>query len=182
MKTEYLLIGEVVRPQGIRGELKLRADSQDPSRYAALRTVWLREGERYVPRRVLSGRASGGFAYLRLEGVNDRNAAEAMRGQNIYVDRAHALKLPEGEHFICDLIGLKAVTEAGEEIGTLTEVIQTNPSCDVYAFRTPRGGMMMPALKRVILNVDVVAGTMVLSGPALQEVAVWEDEPAERDE
>ena len=59
MKTEYLLIGEVVRPQGIRGELKLRADSQDPSRYAALRTVWLREGERYVPRRVLSGRASG---------------------------------------------------------------------------------------------------------------------------
>ena len=182
MKNEYLEIGEIVRPQGVRGEVKLRQESQDESRYARLETVWLKQGDSYLPRRVRKGRASGGFAYLSLEGVDDRDAAEALRGVRVYVDRAHALKLPEGEHFICDLIGLKAVTEAGEEIGTLTEVIQTNPSCDVYAFSTPRGGMMMPALKRVILSVDVDAGTMVLSGPALQEVAVWEDEPAERDE
>ena len=182
MRTAYLLIGEVVRPQGVRGELKLRADSQDPARYARLETVYLLEDGRYLPRKVLSGRAQGGFAYLRLEGVNDRDAAEALRGCAVYVDRAHALELPEGEHFICDLIGRTAVTDEGETIGKLTDVLQTNPACDVYAFQTPRGLMMMPALKRAILQVDLDAEQMVLSAGALREVAVWEDEPAPRDE
>ncbi len=175
MKNEYLEIGEIVRPQGVRGEVKLRQESQDESRYARLETVWLKQGDSYLPRRVRKGRASGGFAYLSLEGVDDRDAAEALRGVRVYVDRAHALKLPEGEHFICDLIGLTAVTDAGREIGVLRDVITGSPSCDTYVFDTPRGEMMMPALRRVIRSVDVDAGVMVLDGEALGEVAFWQD-------
>lgn len=179
---DYIEIGEIVRPQGIRGEVKLRASSRSEAFYAQLDAVYLEEGGRYAPRKVLKGRASGGFAYLMLEGVPDRNAAEALRGCRVYVDRAHAPELGEDENFIGDLIGLTAVDTQGREIGRLREVLTPNAVCDVYAFDTPRGDMMIPALKRVVLRVDLDAGRMVLDENALAEVAVWQNEKAGRDE
>lgn len=182
MQAEYLQIGEIVKPQGIRGEVKLRAMTSDMSRYARLETVYLREGERYVPRRVIRGRSYDGFAFLQLEGVTDRNMAEALRGRAVYVDRAHAVALGEDENFICELEGLHAVDTQGRDIGTLREVLTPNSVCDVYVFDTERGEMMIPALKRVVREVDVAGGRIVLDENALAETAVWEDEPAERDE
>ena len=70
----------------------------------------------------------------------------------------------------------------GETVGTLRDVLKPNTVCDVYVFDTPRGELMIPALKRVVKRVDVDAGVMTLDSAALAEVAVWEDEPAERDE
>lgn len=182
MQAEYLQIGEIVKPQGIRGEVKLRAMTGDMTRYARLETVYLLQDGAYVPRRVVRGRAYDGFAFLQLEGVADRNQAEELRGRAVYVDRAHAIELGEDENFVCELIGLEAVNTCGERVGRLRDVLKPNTVCDVYAFDTPRGEMMMPALKRVVKRVDVEAGVMVLDEDALAEVAVWEDEPAERDE
>ena len=182
MQTEYLQIGEIVRPQGIRGEVKLRAMTSDPGRYARLETVYLLENGSYRAVRVLGGRAQQGFAYLKLEGVNDRNQAEALRGRAVYVDRAHAIELGEDENFVCDLIGLQAVDTQGKPLGTLRDVLTPNAVCDVYVFDTPRGELMIPALRRVVRAVDLDAGRIVLDEQVLPEVAVWEDEPAERDE
>ena len=182
MQTEYLQIGEIVRPQGIRGEVKLRAMTSDPGRYARLETVYLLENGSYRAVRVLSGRAQQGFAYLKLDGVNDRNQAEALRGRGVFVDRAHAIELGEDENFVCDLIGLQAVDTQGAPLGTLRDVLTPNAVCDVYVFDTPRGELMIPALRRVVREVDLDAGRIVLDEAVLPEVAVWEDEPAERDE
>ena len=182
MQTEYLQIGEIVRPQGIRGEVKLRAMTSDPGRYARLDTVYLLENGSYRAVRVLSGRAQQGFAYLKLDGVNDRNQAEALRGRGVFVDRAHAIELGEDENFVCDLIGLQAVDTKGAPLGTLRDVLTPNAVCDVYVFDTPRGELMIPALRRVVREVDLDAGRIVLDEAVLPEVAVWEDEPAERDE
>lgn len=182
MQAEYLQIGEIVRPQGIRGEVKLRAMTSDLTRYTRLEAVYLLRGETYERRRVLKGRTYDGFAFLQLEGVTDRNQAEALRGTAVYVDRGHAVELGEDENFICELIGLTAVDTQGREIGRLTDVLQPNSVCDVYVFDTARGEMMIPALKRVVRSVDVGAGQIVLDEQALPEVAVYQDEPAERDE
>lgn len=182
MQAEYIQIGEIVKPQGIRGEVKLRAMTSDMSRYARLETVFLEKKGVYTEKKVRKGRVYDGFAFLQLEGVDDRNAAEALRGCGVYVDRAHAITLGEDENFVCDLIGLTAVDTAGREIGRLTDVLTPNSVCDVYVFSTPRGEMMLPALRRVVRSVDVAAGTIVLDEAVLSEVAVWEDEPAERDE
>lgn len=182
MQAEYLEIGEIVRPQGIKGEVKLRAMTSDPTRYARLETVYLRENGEYTPYAVKKGRAYDGFAFLQLEGISDRNQAEALRGRTVYVDRAHAIELGEDENFVCDLIGLAAVDTRGAAIGRLRDVLTPNAVCDVYVFDTPRGEMMIPALKRVVRQVDVEAGKIVLDEAVLPEVAVWEDEPAERDE
>ena len=182
MQSEYLQIGEIVKPQGIRGEVKLRAMTSDMDRYARLETVYLKEGKNYVPRKVLKGRSYDGFALLVLEGVTDRNQAELLRGTEVYIDRAHAVELDEDENFICDLEGLEAYDTQGNHIGTLREVLTPNQICDVYVFDTPRGEMMIPALRRVVKEVDLDEEKIILDEAVLPEVAVWEDEPAERDE
>jgi len=157
MQQEYLQIGEIVRPQGIRGEVKLRAMTEDMSRYARLESVFLKKNGRMEEKKVLKGRSYDGFAFLQLEGVSDRDAAEALRGAEVYVDRRHAIKLGADENFVCELIGLRAVDETGETIGTLRDVLKPNAVCDVYVFNTPRGELMIPALKRVVKTVDVDA-------------------------
>ena len=182
MQSEYLQIGEIVKPQGSRGEVKLRAMTSDMDRYARLETVYLKEGKNYVPRKVLKGRSYDGFAFLVLEGVTDRNQAELLRGTEVYIDRAHAVELDEDENFICDLEGLEAYDTQGNHIGTLREVLTPNQICDVYVFDTPRGEMMIPALRRVVKEVDLDEEKIILDEQVLPEVAVWEDEPAERDE
>ena len=182
MQSEYLQIGEIVKPQGIRGEVKLRAMTSDMSRYARLETVYLKQGKNYVPRKVIKGRSYDGFAFLTLEGVTDRNQAELLRGTEVYVDREHAVELDEDENFICDLEGLEAFDTKGNPIGTLREVLTPNQICDVYVFDTPRGEMMIPALRRVVKEVDLEEEKIILDENVLPEVAVWEDEPAERDE
>ena len=182
MQQEYLQSGEIVRPQGSRGEVKLRAMTEDMSRYARLESVFLKKGGRLEEKKVLKGRSYDGFAFLQLEGVNDRDAAAALRGTEVYVDRKPAIKLGADENFVCERNGLTAVDEHGQAIGSLRDVLKPNTICDVYVFDTARGELMIPALKRVVRKVDVDAGVMTLDRAALNEVAVWEDEPAERDE
>ena len=182
MQQEYIQIGEIVRPQGVRGEVKLRAMTADMTRFARLEKVYLKENGTYCEKKVLKGRGNGDFAVLLLDGVSDRDQAEALRGVEVYVDRAHAIHLGEDENFVCEMIGLTAVTDEGETVGKLKDILKPNRVCDVYVFDTPRGEMMMPALKRAVLEVDVKAGRMVLDAQALCEVASWSDEPAEQDD
>ena len=179
---EYLQIGEIVRPQGIKGEVKLRAMTSDPDRYARLESVFLLKKGEYVEYKVKKGRCNDGFAVLMLEGITDRNEAETLRGIKVFVDREHAIDLDEDENFVVDLIGLTAVDTQGNEIGELVDVLSPNQICDVYVFDTPRGEMMIPALRRVIVEVDLDEEKIVLDENVLPEVAVGEVEPAERDE
>ena len=174
MLQPYLLLGTILKPQGVRGEVKLRHETGDPARFAGLTTVYLKNGDAYAPVAVLSARASGGEAFLTLEGVADRDAAEALRGRELYVDRAHARPLAQGEVFIADMLGMKAVDTNGRDIGTLTNVLQ-NGGADVLVFQTPYGPMMAPFLKRLVREMDVHAGRMVLDAQTLPEVALYEN-------
>ena len=179
MQTEYIQIGEIVKPQGIRGEVKLKAMTSDMSRYARLESVFLKRGKGEMKEvKVLKGRSYDGFAFLTLEGVKDRDAAEALRGYGVYVDRENAIELDEDENFVEDLIGLTAVDTKGNEIGELVDVLSPNSICDVYVFDTARGEMMIPALRRVVVEVDLDEEKIVLDETVLPEVAVWEDDEA----
>lgn len=177
MHTQYIQIGEIVKPQGIRGEVKLRAMTSDMTRYTRLETVYLQRGKSDMKAyRVIKGRSYDGFAFLTLEGVGDRNEAEALRGYGVYVDREHAIELDEDENFVDDLIGLMAVDTKGNELGELVDVLSPNSVCDVYVFDTPRGEMMIPALRRVVVEVNLDEEKIVLDENVLGEVAVWEDD------
>jgi 16S rRNA processing protein RimM len=173
MADEYLVIAEVLKPQGLRGQIKARPITDDPNRFFGLTDVFLKRGGAFTPIRITVERIEEDAVYMITDGVNDRNAAEALRGELIYIDRARAVTLPDGANFICDLIGVIAVDDEGREIGELVDVLQPG-SCDVYVFKGPLGEVLVPALKSVVLAVDTVGKTMTLSAGKLSEVAVFD--------
>ena len=161
MKHDYLLLGEVVRPQGIHGEVKLRHYTDDPERFLELKTVYREREGRYEPIGVTGARVREDDVFLMLEGVRDRNAAEALRGVKLWVDRAHARELGEDEVYIADILGAEAYDTQGNRVGTLREVL-TPGGVDVFVFDTPTGTLMAPALKTVLLELDAENGKIVL--------------------
>ena len=172
MLTPYIEIGEVLRPHGIQGLVKVRPETDAPDRFLSLKQVWLTDGHEYRPAAVSEAAVrEDGFVYLRLDGAATRNDAEKQRGLTLYVDRAHARPLGRDEWFICDLIGCAVSTDAGETLGEVTDVMQPGPN-DVFVIRTPRGEMLVPVLKRVIVRVDVEGHSIVLDHERLREVAV----------
>lgn len=172
MLQAYLTIGQVLKPQGVHGEVKVKPMTDDPQRFLALEQVFLREGEHYTSRAVQCTRVHDGFAYLRFEGVADRESADTLREQLLYVDRAHAVELPEDTEFICDIIGCEAYDMQGKRIGVLTDVLQPGAN-DVFVLDTPRGELLIPALKRVVPHVDIVTRRIVIDERLLDEVAVY---------
>ena len=175
MLSEYILIGQVLRPQGIKGQVKVRPDTDDPERFDDLENVFMKQGDLYQPVSVDEVSVRDDGVYLRLNGASTRDEAEKQRNWMLYVDRAHAVELGEDETFICDLIGCKAVDTQGNELGKVKDVLQPGGN-DVYVIKTPKGDMLLPALKHVIPTVDVENGFIVVDEKRLTEVAVcdWE--------
>ena len=173
MKQEHLLIGEITKPQGIRGEVKVRHYTDDPDRFYDLETVLVQEGSTFREITVNGARVNGDDVFLTLEGIADRNEAEKMRGLKLYVDRAHARELADDEVFIADIIGLPAFDTKGNPIGTLTEVL-TPGGVDVFVFKTPKGTLMTPGLKDVLQEVNVDEGRIVLNEVRLAEVSLYQ--------
>lgn len=172
---DYLLIGEITKPQGVHGELKLRPTTCDPDRFEGLTTAYLKDGDAYKPVRISVRRVGDDAIFFRMEGVETRNDAEEMRGKMLYIDREHAVELDEDTNFICDLIGLKGILTDGSEIGKIVDVMQPGGN-DVYVFKNGKSEILVPALKIVVENVDVAAGTILLNADRMREVAVYDDE------
>ena len=174
MKQNYFLLGEVVRPQGIRGEVKLRHYTDDPDRFLNLETAYIQKDGDYQPVRVTGARVQKDDVYLTLEGVADRNAAEKLRGVKLWVDRAHARALDDDQVYIADILGASAYDTQGRLLGKLTEVL-TPGGVDVFVFSTPEGTLMVPALTDVLLTLDTDNGRITLNEERLPEVALYEN-------
>lgn len=175
MLSEYLMIGEITKPQGVRGEVKVRPCTCDPERFEGLETVYVQSGESYAPLKVRVNRLGNDAVFMNVEGVSDRDAAERLRGTLLYIDRAHAVELDEDSAFLADLYGLRGEVSDGRDLGTLAEVMQPGGN-DVYVFKGPLGEVLVPALKSVVLAVDLEAGVMRLDGKRLDEVAVFDED------
>ena len=172
---EYLLIGEITKPQGVQGELKVRPITCDPWRFEELDFAFVKNGENYKKVSISVRKVNEDAVFLRMEGVLTRNDAETMRGTQLFIDRANAVELDEDSTFICDLMGLKGVLTDGSEIGRIIDVMQPGGN-DVYVFKGKRGEVLVPALKSVVLKVDLNEGTMLLDSGRMAEVAVYGDE------
>ena len=175
MLAEYLMIGEITKPQGVRGEVKVRPCTCDPARFEGLETVYVEKDGGYAPMSIRVNRIGADAVFLNVAGVADRDAAEALRGTKLFIDRAHAVQLDEDTNFLADLIGLRGAVSDGRDLGRLTDVLQPGGN-DVYVFRGPLGEVLVPALKSVVLNVDLGKGEMRLDGKRLDEVAVFDED------
>ncbi|MBQ8082314.1 MAG: 16S rRNA processing protein RimM [Clostridia bacterium] len=174
MPDPYIEIGEVLRPHGVMGLVKVRPDTEDAERFLALDHVFVQAEGRYVRQPVSEIAVHGdGYVYLRLNGAETRDEAEKQRGRFLYVDRANARKLPEGEWFICDLKGCEVRDTLGTHLGVLTDVLSPGAN-HVFVVKTGKGNMLVAAMKFVIVSVDVEQKLIVLDEKRLPEVAVYE--------
>ena len=164
---ERLVVGEVLKPQGIRGELKIKTFTDENTALRDVRRVFI-AGAEY---KVLSFRAGEeGIAYLGLRGIPDRNAAELLRGKSVEAERADVPPLDEGTYYIADLLGCEVYADGGEKLGVLTDVATL--SSDVYTVKNGEKELRFPAVRGVVKSVDTAAKKIVLSGAVLAEIGV----------
>ena len=105
MFSEYLSIGEVLKPQGVRGQVKVRPDTNDPARFSQLQQVYIQQGNAYIAWPIADVSVRDGYVYCTLNHAQTRDDAEKQRGAMLYIDREHAVPLAENEYYISDLIG-----------------------------------------------------------------------------
>ena len=175
MRSTHLVIGEITKPQGVRGEVKLRPITCDFERFEGLELAYLKRGDQYEPIHLHVNRIQPDAVYMNVEGIADRNAAERLRGELVYIDREHAVELDEDSTFLCDLVGLHGIVSDGRDLGTLKDVMQPGGN-DVYVFNGPLGEVLVPALRSVVTKVDLDAGEIHFDGKRLDEVAVFDED------
>ncbi len=164
---ELLLVGRIGRPHGVRGEVKVVPETDDPARIEALGTLHVgADAERARPQAVEHVRMQhtrrGPLALVKFAGVDAREAAEALRGLLVFARPADLPPLAEGEAFVHDLVGLRVVSEEGEDVGTVKDVLQA-PAHALYVVDRPGGpDALIPAVGAFVSSVDLEAGRLVI--------------------
>ncbi len=158
---QYLQVGIISSTHGVHGEVKVFPTTDDVNRFKKLKEALLRlpTGEQ-LPLKIVSVKFFKQFAILKFEGYDSINDIEKYRGLSLYVARENAVRLAKDEYYIADLIGMRVVDEEGQELGELTDVMETGAN-DVYVITKPDGSeLLLPAISQCILHVDVEEGFM----------------------
>ena len=163
-EPRYLAVGRIVRPHGIRGELRVHVLTGYPERLGQHTCFYVtppghpEAAQRYPVENMRWHRRT---LLLKLGGCDDRNAAERLRDMLVQIPIEEAVPLEEGEYYHFQLIGVQVETEDGEQLGQVAEVLETDAH-DVYAVRGRRGEMLLPAVDDVVLELDLDRRQMVV--------------------
>ncbi len=166
MKSEFE-IARIVKPRGLKGEMKAEFYSSDIARLSHLKKVKIRGVERDVERIV----AEGQYGFIKVRDVNAAEEAELLRNEIVYANRNELPALPKDKFYIADMLGMEVVVD-GDVIGTLADILQYG-SADVYVVRTKDGSLSFPALKQVVKDIDFESGRIVLDGTTFSRVVVY---------
>lgn len=157
---DLLQVGIITSTHGVRGEVKVYPTTDDPRRFRRLKEVVLDTGREKLNLEIEGVKFFKQFVILKFKGLDNINDIEKYRQKSLYVTRKNAVRLQRDEYFIADLIGLKVQDEDGTELGTVKDVIETGAN-DVYEVQMADGrSLLLPAIKKCILNVDVENGMM----------------------
>ena len=159
---ERLVVGRIVKPHGVRGEMLIEVLSDAPDRYAP--GAHIDAGDPDGPRRALTVRATRndrGRSLVTFEEVTDRDAAEALRGALLSIDKDDAASLEAGMYYEWQLEGLTVVDEDGEELGTFVRVLEGGGG-DLWVVDTDDGEVLIPAVEEFVRRVDLESGRIVV--------------------
>lgn len=153
-KTEprFLVIGRVIKPHGVRGELRVEIITDLPERFTWLETVYVGE-EALEPIGVESVRFHKSFALVKLAGYDTRETAAALRAELLLVPEDEGIPLEEDEYYLYQLEGLAVYTDEGEHLGELVEVLETKAN-NVFIVQGSRGEVLLPDIDEVVLDID----------------------------
>lgn len=156
-----ITLAAVVGAHGVKGELRLKLFSESAGSLSRHKTLYVGG----IERRLLSVRDSGKTAVARIEGIDDRSAAEALRGSLVEVDRSALPPLEDGEYYHADLIGLPAVDRDGVAVGSVSAV-ENYGAGDLLEIEDPAGKRSLIPYRegiadledgRIILNPEFLA-------------------------
>jgi 16S rRNA processing protein RimM len=162
MTDELLLIGQIGAPFGVRGQVKVKSFTDRPDHIARhVRTILVGEERAEYRLRRLSVHKPG-LLIATLEGVTTREAADELRGAEVYIRAAEAAPLASDEYFLHDLVGLAAHTVEGELIGTVREVLETGAGEVLVIARQGQADALVPMVNDFIAQLDIPGGKVMI--------------------
>lgn len=159
MSNEILTVGVILAPHGVRGDIRIKPLTEKPERFLEAPTINIKG---FGQAKIENARWHKHFVLLKLEGVDDMDAADKLRGLEIVMHKSELGKLPDGRYYAFEIIGLEVHTTAGELLGKVNDILTTGAS-DVYAVRLLDGKeLLLPAIDEVVLEIDIDNKKMVV--------------------
>ena len=173
-KSERVCVGAFAGAQGVRGGVRIKPFTAEPDSVAAYGPVTDESGNRRFELRITGH--SRGMPVVKVKGIEDRDAAEALKGTRLYVERSVLPETEENEYYHADLIGLQAQDTDGQQLGAVVAVHEYGAG-DILEIERDGGRTdMVPFTLACVPTVDIAGGRIVVDPPAgsLEEVL---DEP-----
>lgn len=149
------LIGYILKPQGLKGEVKVESVTPYLERFNRLDRVFLQLKEKKQAYSIENVRVSDRFVYIKFTEINSRDDAELLRNTEVLIEEKDLIQPAQDEYFVHDLIGCQVISENNDVIGVLSDVVQMS-SNDVYVVKNGEGiEILIPATKEVVKRVNV---------------------------
>lgn len=160
-EPRFLVIGKVLRAHGVRGEIRVLPHTDEPQRFTWLKEVYV--GERDLKPVAVEGvRFHQDLVLLKLAGYDFRDETDALKGELLLVPMADAIPLEEGEYFLFQLLGLAVVTDEGQYLGQVQDVIETGAN-NVFVVKGEGGkDILLPDIKDVVTEIDFENGRLTV--------------------
>lgn len=156
MTKSRLIIGKITAAHGVRGELTVFPLTDDARRFLSLKSAFLcdENAEKEEPCVIKSARIDRDRVLMKIEGCEDRNKAEELKGRFISVDRKDAVKLQDGAFFIEDLKGLNVIDDDKGELGIVKDVYKSGPKYIVMIQRKGKQDLLVPFVKEILYSIE----------------------------
>lgn len=164
---DMIQVATLGKAQGIKGEMKINLIGGDSEKFAQYDKITVGVNEYAVE----SFKTLTNGNFIKLEGINDRNAAELLTNSHVFVNK-HLIPRDDDEYFISDLIGCSVFVD-GINLGVLNDILQTG-AADVYVVKGDKP-FMFPALKKVLKNIDITNKIIELNADIFNEIVLYED-------
>ncbi len=169
---DRVCIGAITGVRGLRGEVRIKSFTADPNDIGSYGPVSTEDGERSFEVHV-TARAKGQII-ARLDGIDDRDAAEALKGTQLYVSKSELPEPGDGVYFHADLVGLSAFTPDGNSLGVVKAVHNFGAGDVIEIAGDGEGGkdgLMVPFTQSAVPEVDLKGGRMVVDAPIVLETS-----------
>ena len=155
-------VGVITSTHGLKGEVKVFPTTDDPKRFLDLKEILLDTGKEKTLLHISNVRFFKNMVILKFKEFGDINEVEHLRQKELFVTREHAVPLKENEYYIADLMGLSAVSDEGEDLGEVGDVLQSAAN-DIYVIKKQGAkDLLVPAIKECVKSVDIPGGKIVL--------------------
>lgn len=152
--NEYFVIGKIVNTQGLKGEIRVLPTTDDAKRFKLLKEISVYKKDEMAIYSVENVRLHKQFVLLKLKGIDSIDEAQKLKNTEIKINKCEAIPCEKDEYYIGDLYDMRVVTKDGEDLGKIVDIIVTGAN-DVYVVKKGDVQILIPAIKKCILNIDI---------------------------